>query len=146
MSSHYGVLTSSHVHLLLQLELLGVQVLQRVSLRIARLHTHKCGRILLAAGRRHHAMGHLRRHAGLRARLARIVRHAGGHGVTPVNAGVLLHARMKTRAATGAHTSHHGWLLRASSSSLSTCVDIDAQPGRLFHTSFYKNTALAVET
>jgi triphosphoribosyl-dephospho-CoA synthetase len=122
-------------------------VLQRVSLRISRLHTtHEGRRIRLAAGRGHHAMGHLRGHARLGARLARIVRHAGGHGVTPVNAGVLLHARMKTRAAAGAHTGHHGWLLRVSSSSLSTCVDIDAQPGRLFHTSFYKNTALAVET
>lgn len=131
----------------MQLELLGVQVLQRVSLRISRLHTtHERRRIRLAAGRRHHTMGHLRGHAGLGTRLARIVRHAGGHGVTPVNAGVLLHARMKTRAATGTHTSHHGWLLRGSSSSLPTCVDIDAQPGRLFHTSFYKNTAFAVET
>lgn len=94
---------------MLELELLaGVEVLQGMRLRALGLHaTHEGGRVGLTAGRRHHTVaGHLRRHARLGSRLARVMSHAGRHGVSWVHAWVLLHSGME--AATRSHTGHHG--------------------------------------
>jgi hypothetical protein len=108
-------------HLVLELELLvGVEVLQSMRLRVLGLHAaHEGGRVGLTARRRHHTVaGHLRRHTRLGSRLARVMSHAGGHGVPWVYAWMLLHSGME--AATRSHTGHHGPYLQ--------CLVVDYPP------------------